>query len=181
MSMFTTLVIPILLAVTFPFVLKFSKLYLASEVFILKIVNPTTSIRPPHILTETASTVIYVVLGAPVIEEFLFRFLPVVALHIAGTVIPLVAMNIVWILGHYETLKSYCTVPRSIGLTMGTLYTSLSILLTLIACLGYNVSPALGFILPTVTHMVYNTICVLSELRGRLEVCRCGRYWRVCL
>lgn len=181
MCILTVLLILPLLAVTFPLVLRFSKLYLAGEVFVLKIINPTTSIRPPHILTETASTVIYVILGAPIIEEFLFRFLPVVALHTTGTVIPLAAMNIVWILGHYETLKSYCTVPRSIGLTMGTLYTSLSILLTLIACLGYDVSPALGFILPAVTHMVYNTICILSELRGRMEVCRFGRYWRVCL
>jgi len=152
-----------------------SRVYIISECAYLRILNPTTKSTLPAVL-DTWGEIIYVALGAPIVEEFIFRYLPTVIYYITGCIIPLILMNIMWVIAHYGTIKSlYSNEPMA--LVFGH-YIISAFIYSIPCILLFKISIVLSYIVPVAMHMINNIIALIVEKLRRSNITvRSNRYW----
>ena len=157
--------------------------YLRSECLILKLVNPFISMDELSILNDLdmKMEVLHIVFIGPVIEEFLFRFLPTIAYYAVGSLLPIIMMNIAWIVGHYLTVKSECGLDVLV-LPAFAIYAIYAVVFSMICLWLCQYSWALAYAVPTILHMINNGIVVVRDYlaRTRLSMAhrvRRNRYW----
>jgi len=170
--------------VAFTISIIYRRIYIVSECFGYKIVNPLTSPSPHAIFLDTKGLYINVCILAPIIEEFIFRFLPCLIYFYTGNIVPIIILNIAWIIGHYFTIKTSIeslTFKEWLSAFLG--YSLWAVLYTCLTILLMRYSLVLAYLIPVTLHAISNAIAITIELKKSnvksINYVYYGKYWEL--